>query len=66
MIFQLNKRISVEFTIRNNQALLPSLSYFLFPRSPGGVEVHHESHGSSATDRPLALLCYRDVRHHRG
>lgn len=39
---------------------------FLHRRSPGSVEVHHESHGSSSTDRPLALLRHRHVRHHRG
>lgn len=59
--------IQVESTGHSNKALLPSsYSYFLHLRSPGGVEVHHESHGSSATDWPLALLRHRHVRHHRG
>lgn len=59
--------IQLEFTVHRNKALLPSLcSYFLHRRSPGSVEVHHESHGSSATDRPLALLRHCHVRHHRG
>lgn len=34
-------------------------------RSTGGVEVHNEGHGSSATDRPAALLCHCHVRHYR-
>lgn len=59
--------IQLEFTVHSSKALLPSsYSYFLHLRSPGGVEVHHESHGSSATDRPLALLRHRHVCHHRG
>lgn len=59
--------IQVEFPGHRNKALLPSsCSYFLHRRSPGRVEVHHESHGSSAADRPLALLRHRHVRHHRG
>ena len=28
-------------------------------------EVYHEGHGSSAADRPAALLCHPHVRHHR-
>lgn len=35
------------------------------PRSANCPEVYHEGHGSSAADRPAALLCHSNVRHHR-
>lgn len=43
---------------------LPHLSLSL--RSPGGVEVHNESHGTSASNRPAAFLRHCHVCHHRG
>lgn len=52
---------------RNRPSLANTLSHLpMSLRSPGGVEVHNESHGSSASDWPAAFLRHSHVCHHRG